>query len=441
MVFRKIARPRIEGCVDSWTPNVTGWVIDVDRPTDPVEVALVVDGDTVARVSAGDPRPDVLESGHVSGWCGFTIPAHECVTDAAPHEVSLVHVSSGEELFRSSVRISFNSDRPILPPEHRGTASIIDIHGDLAGVKEIAKSGGSVAIMSAHRPVGVSNRATSDYAGALRRAGFTVVVVDTSAVPLESNAGVDLVVHRINEGWDFASWDAARELLSEDLNGAKEVLLTNDSCFGPFAELGPVFEHIRSKNFDVTSLTDGWFGGYHLQSNFLHFRGETITSDFLGRFFSGYGFPKLKSSIVRDGEIGISRSLLADGFSIGALYDYQSLSTKFLSEFERRITSLRLDDRSLDVGVLRWMVDIRESLIRGTPMNATHVFWEELLRAGMPFIKRDLLAKNPLGCPTLGRIESLLADVFAYEDLEWISDDLKFRGVAVPPFRGSTAKR
>lgn len=439
MVFRKISRPRIEGCVDSWSPNVTGWVINIDQPSDPVEVALVVDRNIVARVLADDPRPDVLESGHESGWCGFSIPAHECVTDAIPHDVSLVHTTSGEELFRSSVRVSFNSERPILPPEHRGTASVINVHGDLAGVQGIAKAGGSIAIISAFRPIGISNRATSDYAGALRRAGFTVVVVDTSTDPLETDTDADLVVHRINEGWDFASWDTARELLSDDLKGAREILLTNDSCFGPFAELGSLFDRIRSKNLDVTSLTDGWFSGYHLQSNFLYFRGEVIKSDPLGRFFAGYGFPKLKSSIVREGEIGLSRFLLADGFEIGALHDYQSLSTTFLADFERRMAALRLDERSLDVGIVRWMVDIRESLIRGTPLNTTHVFWEELLRAGMPFVKRDLLAKNPLGCPTLGRLEPLLAESFAYEDCEWILDDLKCRGASVPPFRGNTS--
>jgi len=355
-----------------------------------------------------------------------------------PREVSLVHVKSGEELFRSSVRVSFQSGHPILPPEHRGTASIIDLHGDLQEVQTIAKGGGSIAIISAFRPIGVSNRATSDYARALQRAGFTVVVVDTSADPLQTNFGADLVVHRINEGWDFASWDTARELLSDDLNGAREVLLTNDSCFGPFAELGPLLDRIRSKNFDVTSLTDGWFGGYHLQSNFLLFRGGAIKSDPLGRFFEGYGFPRLKSSIVRDGEIGLSQFLLADGLEIGALYDYGSLSTVFLTEFGRRTAGLALDERHKDQGVIRWMVDIRESLIRGTPVNTTHSFWEELLRAGMPFIKRDLLAKNPLGCPTLGRLVPLLSEVFGYEDCEWILDDLKRRGTSVPPFRGTT---
>lgn len=438
MVFRRISRPRIEGSIDSWAPSVAGWVIDLDRPSDPVEVALVVDGEIVARVFAKDFRPDVLEAGHESRWCGFSIPAHESVTDAMPREVSVVHVKSGEELFRSSVRVSFKSDCPIIPLEHRGTASIIELHGDLQGVQKIAKAGGSIAIISTFRPIGVSNRATSDYAGALRRAGFSVVVVDTSDNPMETNAEVDLVVHRINEGWDFASWDTARELLSEHLNRASEFLLTNDSCFGPFAELGPLLDRIRSKNFDVTSLTDGWFGGYHLQSNFLLFQGEAIKSDPLGRFFAGYGFPRLKSSIVRDGEIELSQFLLADGLEIGALHDYQSLSAVFLAEFGRRIADLALDERCMDQEIIRWMVDIRESLMRGTPVNTSHVFWEELLRAGMPFIKRDLLAKNPMGCPTLGRLVPLLAEVFAYEDCEWIVDDLKRRGISVPPFRGTT---
>lgn len=420
-------RSKFTGFVDAWSPSISGWVIDSESPLVPVELSVIVDAQVVARVTASDPRPDVLDAGHPTAWCGFTIPIHEIFTDATPHDVAIVLTRTGEELFAPESRISFRAKSPILSKDRVGIESILSVNGDVNLVRQ-ACANARVALVSGFRPQGGLARATSDLAVALSEAGYVVVLVDTSDTPLPRSDSTNLVVHRENVGHDFASWNTARELLGASLCNASEILLVNDSCYGPFTGLGQLFQRIDRLGFDVTSLTDGWYGSYHLQSNFLHLGNAAVRAGLLDAFFEQYDFPVLKTSIVINGEIGLSKMMHRMDLKIGAVFNYESLTRDFLAHFGPKVAQLGLDFESRDVVTLRWLITIRESIVKCVPLNTTHVFWEELLEAGMPFVKRDLLTKNPLDCPTLGKLGTALEVLFDYEDLEWIRDDIKTRG-------------
>lgn len=430
---KRSQRSRFTGFVDAWSPSISGWVFDSESPFSPVELSLIVDARVVARVAASDPRPDVLDAGHPTAWCGFSIPIHEIFTDATPHDVAIVLTSTGEELFAPESRVSFGAQSPILSKDHVGIESILSVNGDVNLARE-ACANSRVALVSGFRPQGGRDRATSDLTVALNEAGFAVVLVDTSDIPLPGSGSTNLVVHRVNVGHDFASWNTARELLGASLSNASEILLVNDSCYGPFTGLGPLFQRIDQLGFDVTSLTDGWFGSYHLQSNFLHLGNAAVRAGLLDAFFEQYDFPILKASIVKNGEIGFSKLMRLMDLRIGAVFDYQHITQKFLADFGAKIEQLDLSPGSRDTAVIRWLMLIRESVLKCIPLNTTHVFWQELLAAGMPFIKRDLLTKNPLDCPTLDRLGIVLGDAFGYMDLEWIREDMRGRGLRPIPF-------
>lgn len=415
-----------EGCIDSWSPSVKGWVINRDSPNEPVEITLVVDAKIVARVFASDPRPDVQEAGLPTNFCGFSIPVHEVISDSSPHDVSIVLSRTGAELFAPESRISFNSLSPILTPEQRGIASIHSVSGDVDSLQKACK-GNRIAIVSGYRPPGVLERSTTDIVDALFEAGFVVVVIDTSERPIHDRYSAALVVHRANFGHDFASWNTARELIGSSLNQSTEILLVNDSCYGPFSRLNEILGRMRDRDLDVVSLTDGWFGSHHLQSNFLLFNETAVRSRTLDDFFEQYDFPILKSSIVGKGEIGLSRFLRAKELRIGAVFDYAALGRSFLDGFEQRIGELSCAEDQ-NASLIHWLTSVRTSLEVGEPLNATHVFWEELLFSGMPFVKRDLLIKNKLKVPNLHTLGSVLQRVFGYEDCDWIRADLQHRG-------------
>ena len=52
----------------------------------------------------------------------------------------------------------------------------------------------------------------------------------------------------------------------------------------------------------------------------------------------------------------------------------------------------------------------------GQPVNATHFFWDTLIRDfRFPFLKKELLLLNPMSVPNLGDISGLLA----HSDFAW----------------------
>jgi hypothetical protein len=54
--------------------------------------------------------------------------------------------------------------------------------------------------------------------------------------------------------------------------------------------------------------------------------------------------------------------------------------------------------------------DLLNGINSGTPFNPTHYFWEHLVMiAGCPFIKRDLLEKNPVHVPLLANWRRAIA--------------------------------
>ena len=55
-------------------------------------------------------------------------------------------------------------------------------------------------------------------------------------------------------------------------------------------------------------------------------------------------------------------------------------------------------------------------LERGTPLNATHCFWIELVsKMRCPFIKRELLIYNPFGVPHVCGWRDVIRSVSSYD--------------------------
>lgn len=419
----------IIGHVDSWVPRIKGWAISQSDPQKSVELTLNIDGKVLARVVASDPRPDLADAGHRTTSHGFEIPLDELVGDTQLHDVSLIDSSSGLEVFRSPGRVCVHVADPILSTDRRGRDSVRELIGDFESVEQRIRRGEPLALLSTYRPAGCGPELLSALNRSLSEVGFIVVVVDTSDFIPESTPGADLWIRRENVGLDFASWNTGLELLENVRSGISELLLINDSCYGPFAPLAEIMSKVRGSDHDVVSLTDGWFGGHHLQSNFLFFKKSMMQRDILGRFFATYDFPILKSSIVRNGEIGLSKFLRSNDVSYGALFVYEQLANSFLDRVPIETARHAVTgDFRMDQVELEWLWRLRESLLVGRALNTTHAFWDLLLENGMPFVKRDLLTKNPEQSPMIRKIPALLSQYFGFEDLEPMRQDLRSRG-------------
>lgn len=424
------------GHVDRWSPTLEGWVV-LPEASSPLRVVVLVDGKIVSKTVADLPRPDVFEAGFATDRCGFVVELGEIVTDTKSHDVALVDEKTGLELFRSSSPVYFTVRGPINHPSSVGKSSIRSITGSENAFFSSVSASGRMAILSTFRQSGAREYLTKQLIVGLTSAGYPCLVIDTSPDCALSigNAESELVVHRNNVAYDFGSWYCGLDYI-RDRSVVRSLILVNDSCYGPFDDLGPLLRRMENHSSDVVSLTDGWFGGYHLQSNFLMLKSRAIKAAALQHFFSSYEFPVLKADIVQQGEIGLSSHLLKSDLELSAMFSYQETVARFMRD--REIADQDLDPRSHfpfnSIGHSWVPIEqlsqraLKDAVASGTPLNLTHAFWDLLIDMGMPFVKKDLLLKNPLGVPGLDQVGPLIKRKFGFSDFREINRDIQSRG-------------
>lgn len=184
------------------------------------------------------------------------------------------------------------------------------------------------------------------------------------------------VVLRENIGFDFGMWRDAIE--RTNLEEWDELVLTNSSVFGPLHPLGPIFERMTSDPCDVWGMTENIEIAWHLQSYFLVFRRSLLRSPVFRQFWSGVLPFKDKNQLIRSYEIGLSRLLLDYGFKLGVAFPTAKLDVPRVP----RIAVLRHDGL--------W------TRLRSRRVNPTCGYPVELIQAGMPFVKAEVLRDNPL---------------------------------------------
>jgi hypothetical protein len=432
---RRGAKSSVRGHVDQWSPTLIGWVYDAESPGETTQLAVFVDDVEVARFAAMEPRADVVGAGHHALNCGFSFAIADYIDNAT--NVRVVDVSSGEELFATPVDSRFRLLTPRARLEDAGIESIRAEFGDVESLTAATNNSRSVAFISAYRNHLESAEPLRWLVASLQAQNIAVVVIDSSKAEPSGSVGAEALLWRKNSGFDFASWFTAFEKYESVVAECDRLYLLNDSCIGPLAGLDDLLEKGWNLGTDVWSCTDSWNHGYHLQSYFLAFDMTTVARDALRRFVEAYGNPLLKRDVITEGELAISRHLLAEGVQIAAVYPYNSLVQSFLDSFERELgrkmgeSSVRalreVNSTYLPQDVVAMTV-IFDSIRAGHPLNPTHAFWRQLLDVGFPFVKRDLMARDPSGMSDHTEILETLSKMSSQELLEMMLEDLKRRG-------------
>ena len=165
----------------------------------------------------------------------------------------------------------------------------------------------------------------------------------------------NIVLIRHNEGYDFGSWQAGIFYCQRYLQRVSHLILTNDSCYGPFHSFDTLFDRLLASHADVIGLTDSTAIQRHLQSYFIAYGRRVLKSPLFWSFWENISIWSSKVDLVRACEVGWSENLVRAGFHIEALY------------------------------------------LEGLHGNVTHTHWRELLlEHGFPFIKTELLRVNPI---------------------------------------------
>ena len=224
---------------------------------------------------------------------------------------------------------------------------------------------------------------------------YEIVFVSTSQLSSEADLqylenSCYKVLVRENIGYDFSSYrDGIKFLFDQELI-PQYLIIANDSVFGPITSLKPVIEQMEEHPSEMTGLTDSFDIGHHIQSYFILYKGELLKHPDFKEFWDSVSpvdesFPNFKQEIIRRYEVGGTQHFVARGHQVSAIFRYTPLIKSFFEKVLARLEAAANDINSSS---------IKETSLR-FHLNATHYYWKQLLENGLPFIKRELLTKNP----------------------------------------------
>jgi hypothetical protein len=259
------------------------------------------------------------------------------------------------------------------------------------------KSAERVMIFAHHDPMGQVSEADWNLIDAFRVVGWSVGLSTTMSCVHEelvaSCAGrVDAICTRDNRGFDFGSWARLLEPLLRTPRLPRRVVLLNNSVYGPAHPIDRTVERIETLGWAVTGMTGSREFLPHASSYFMAFD-DRVMSD--PRFLSWW------------------RSIRVSDSKWGAILSHE----------------------------LRWLRDFGQMAhgsagilfppSRGVLRNPSSTSWHELVRIGMPFVKKSLFG------PNYDRIDLTgwglqLQDAAPSFDVGLVESDLRRLGLPVP---------
>jgi lipopolysaccharide biosynthesis protein len=200
------------------------------------------------------------------------------------------------------------------------------------------------------------------YLNEIKKAGFDIIFVSSSALKEDAVKKLkeysSFIIEKSNKGLDFASWLTGLAQINFGEN-YKNILLANDSVFGPFYGLKEIIDFANNSEYDMFGMTDSYEIDYHIQSYFLYFKSNIIHSEPWLKFWKNFIVLDNKKQIIIDYEIGLSQYMLKNKFRLGVLCSYIGLQ--------------------------------KSNLIS----NSTIAFYQELItNHKFPFLKREILIRE-----------------------------------------------
>jgi len=276
--------------------------------------------------------------------------------------------------------------------------------------------GGKVALFVHFDAGGRVAPAARDFIASLMKAGLDVVfvtnsehILDEARAFLESHCAAILI--RRNIGYDFGAWRDALDTLGLPRPETRAIFLVNDSVYGPFADLKPLLAAIDFERADLWGATESWQHSYHLQSFFLGCGEAVIRGQAWQDFWRSVRPIPCKDWIIRHCEIGFTGAMARGGARCAAIFPSASLvDEREIERLERIIDedhAWRGKNSRLHAEAIHARHILRCMRRPTNLLNPSVDLWRQLIQAGYPFLKRELLLRNP----------TRVADVFEWEEV------------------------
>jgi hypothetical protein len=268
------------------------------------------------------------------------------------------------------------------------------------------------------------------YLEALCAAGVSVVFVSNSgrlkpeAIESIKPFCAGLLVRR-NVGYDFA---AMREGLSHfglPRANTEMLIIANDSVYGPLRPLSEMLDRINFEQADFWGATESWQSRYHLQSYFLVAGPALLEHPAWSSFWESVRSVPNKRWVITSYEVGITQWMIRGGIRCAAVFRYHDLVHDI--DPALLVRNDRTDPQEIDPVLVmrrRHARRIRNFYVARTALNPTSDLWRQLLSAGFPFIKRELLRDNPTDAPDVMEWREVVAQTSG-ADITTIERDLQ----------------
>ncbi|OYV86183.1 MAG: lipopolysaccharide biosynthesis protein [Acidiphilium sp. 21-68-69] len=247
-----------------------------------------------------------------------------------------------------------------------------------------------------------------DYIAQLAASGRSVVFL-TNAGELDPSAG---------------GWRDAIETLDLPRAGTEEIIIANDSIFGPIRPIDSMLLRLDYDEADVWGLTESWQRRYHLQSYFVAFGPRALRSPAFRRFWSGVIPAPSKAYVIGKYEVGLTQAMIRGGLRVAALWPYEALTRQITRDQLAPYLDIEPGGRADPHDLTRWLhvLRLRDAIARRRPLNPTSDLWRHLLLSGYPFIKRELLRDNPTRVEDIGDWADLLRDELGADPAPILAD-------------------
>jgi rhamnosyltransferase len=212
-----------------------------------------------------------------------------------------------------------------------------------------------VALFAHYDPDYIIDEYVTHYINEIYKLGYTIIFITTNKLKYNDDLqSLNSIIVREGEGYDFTNWACAFSAYPE-LFSANEILLCNDSVFGPINPLKPIHDLMDSKDCDFWGLSDNKEIIPHIQSYYLVLKKNAIQSEHFKQLFS-YNYVKTRKDAINI-EVNLTSFLSREG--------------------------------------LKPFSYISSSQIPITNINYVQFFWEPLIKwCSFPILKRNLLTEN-----------------------------------------------
>ena len=268
------------------------------------------------------------------------------------------------------------------------------------------------------------------YLSRLQEAGLSVLFVSNAgelmAEALERvKPFCSGILVRRNIGYDFTAMREGLEHFGLPRADTELLVIANDSVYGPLRPLDELLSRIDFDEADLWGATDSWQSRYHLQSYFLVAGRVLLHHPAWAAFWAQVRPVPSKRWVINHYEVGITQWMLRAGLRCAAIWKYQTV----VQDIDQSHFGCSTADDSDDIDPL---LNVRRSQSRRlrigyvlrTAQNPTSDMWRQLLVAGFPFLKRELVRDNPTHVSDIMDWRQVIAETSG-ADISMIERDLQ----------------